>query len=209
MISPEDVAAARQRASAHLQLRIEKVEIGTEQPGHCWLSGSIQSLWRDRSGGLSVGMRIRLQVDSRRRNQRCPPGDDLRLRTDQLRPRATIEAYADPVMSDAEQPSYQVIMGQAELNSSARPTASAPPSQATCCLRPTWQLERDLGHALGLDVVLGRCSHCGSRSVHLHCIPAASGSYIQPQPRDLQQMLKLPRGPEMKAFLKRWIDALF
>lgn len=212
VISPEDIASARAGAGAHLRLRIEQVEIGREQPGHCWLSGSIQVLWHDRSGKLSPGMRIRLQVDSRRSMQRCPPGDDLRLQVEQLRRGVVVDAYAGAIEEaavEAAEPCYRVVCGQVEAVAVAESATSVPPCQASCCGQAGWQLERDLGHALGLDALLGRCPHCGTRSVHLHCTPAARGSYVQPRADDLHQMIALPRGPELKAFLKRWIEAAF
>lgn len=115
MLSPDDCQAAQHGAAAELRLRIERIEIGPDQPAQCWLTGVVTLLRRDHDGRLKPGETIILRIDSRHREQRCPPGDDLRLCIEELVPGVSVHAWVDPVDLEARPPIHGVVMGQARL----------------------------------------------------------------------------------------------
>lgn len=110
MYSPEDEAAARARADLHALVRIALAAPTRSQPGQCCLQVDVVNPWRS-PGGLSRGERIALWVDSCWRGQRSPPGDDLRLPIEDLRPGALLEVYAARI-PDAPHPEFAVLSGQ-------------------------------------------------------------------------------------------------
>lgn len=115
MLSPDDADQARQNATAHFQMCIDRIAVAADQPAHCWLTGPVYALIRDRSAFLRRGDTIRLRVDTRYRAQRCPPGDDQRLCIEDLMPGARVIVFADAMNRLADGIDFQVVLGQAEL----------------------------------------------------------------------------------------------
>ena len=90
--SPEDIAHARRAAVCHLELRIDSPEPTRTQPGQVLVRAHITHVYRSR-GAHAVGQQYSFWVDSIGRDQRAPPGDDVRLLVDDLAPGTFIAGY--------------------------------------------------------------------------------------------------------------------
>jgi hypothetical protein len=82
-----------------------------------------------------------------------------------------------------------------------------PASSPQCCARPAWVKERDLDHARGFELDLGKCTHCGAYSMYVYCVASSAGGFEPIGAADLAPMKSLPNGPELWAFMKKWVEA--
>jgi len=78
--------------------------------------------------------------------------------------------------------------------------------QPTCCKKPLWISELDLGHAGGFEFLLGKCRSCGTYWMNVFCVATSTTGYEPVTLSDVEHMQSLPDGPGVKAFMRDWGD---
>ena len=78
--------------------------------------------------------------------------------------------------------------------------------QPTCCTKPSWTRELDLGHAGGFEYVLGRCAACGAWSMNVFCVASSAAGFESVTPADVERMKSIPPGAERKALMRNWAE---
>ena len=81
------------------------------------------------------------------------------------------------------------------------------PLQPTCCQTPAWVSELDLDHAGGFEFVLGACARCGAYSMNVFCGASGISGFETVSVSDVERMKSLHPGPELKAFMRQWVEA--
>jgi hypothetical protein len=76
--------------------------------------------------------------------------------------------------------------------------------ESICCENQNWMTVRDLGHADSFDFILGKCTACGIYSINVFCVSTSKSGLEPVIAADLNQLLAIPSGQEMKAFMKDW-----
>ena len=79
--------------------------------------------------------------------------------------------------------------------------------QLSCCERPSWVPELDVGSAHGFDLMLGKCGACGTPWVSAFCSAASISGYESVTPEDAEKMRTIHDPKEFKAFMRRWAEA--
>ena len=74
----------------------------------------------------------------------------------------------------------------------------------TCCKKPSWISEVDLGHAGGFDYVLGKCDRCGAYIMNVFCVASGITGFEPVSLSDRERMKSIPLGPELKVFMRKW-----
>lgn len=77
-------------------------------------------------------------------------------------------------------------------------------AQPTCCKKPSWISELDLGHAGGFDFILGKCDRCGEYSMNVFCTASGITGFEPVSLTDRERMKSIPPGPELKALMRKW-----
>lgn len=77
-------------------------------------------------------------------------------------------------------------------------------NQPTCCKKPAWVSELDLGHAGGFEYVLGKCGRCGAYSMNVFSVATETTGFETVSPSDVERMKSIPPGPERKALMRKW-----
>lgn len=76
-----------------------------------------------------------------------------------------------------------------------------------CCHSPDRTGEiTDLGRAGDFEFVLGRCTTCSSWWMYVFCPATNSGDYEPVSEGEASRMQTIPRGPELKNYLKNWFN---
>lgn len=78
----------------------------------------------------------------------------------------------------------------------------------SCCGKPAWVAERDLGSARGFDLMLGRCGACGTPWINAFCVAASIGGYEPVRPEEAEAMRTINDPAELKQFMRRWVEYL-
>jgi hypothetical protein len=78
--------------------------------------------------------------------------------------------------------------------------------QPTCCKKPSWISELDLGHAGGFEYILGKCDGCGAYSMNVFCVASGITGFETVSLSDVERMKSTPAGPELKALMRNWGD---
>ena len=77
-------------------------------------------------------------------------------------------------------------------------------SQPTCCRKPSWSSEIDLGHAGGFEFILGRCRGCGADLMNVFCVATEITGFEPVSSADIERMKSTAAGPELKALMRAW-----
>lgn len=82
----------------------------------------------------------------------------------------------------------------------------APPStrDMTCCSKPAWVPEHDVGSARGFDFMLGKCGACGTPWIRAFCVASSIGGFEPVTPEDAAAMRVIGDPGELKEFMRRW-----
>ena len=78
--------------------------------------------------------------------------------------------------------------------------------QPTCCEKPSWISKLDLDHAGGFEYILGKCDRCGAYSMNVFCVASGMTGFETVSLSDVERMKSTPRGPELKALMRKWGD---
>jgi hypothetical protein len=76
--------------------------------------------------------------------------------------------------------------------------------QPTCCKRPSWVSELDLGRASGFEYILGKCDACGTYWMNVFCVASGITGFEPVSLSDMERMRSIPEAPELKAFMRAW-----
>lgn len=76
----------------------------------------------------------------------------------------------------------------------------------TCCEKPSWASQVDLGHAGGFEYMLGKCDRCGAHWMNVFCVATGTTGLEPVSMADVERMKSIPVGPELKAFMRSWGD---
>jgi hypothetical protein len=76
--------------------------------------------------------------------------------------------------------------------------------QPACCKKPSWVSELDLDHAGGFEYILGKCEGCGTYSMNVFCEASGISGFEPVGSSDIERMKSIPRGPELKTFMRVW-----
>lgn len=79
-------------------------------------------------------------------------------------------------------------------------------NQPTCCKKPLWISELDLGHAGGFEYILGKCKACGASRMNVFCVATGITGFEAVSLSDIERMKSTPAEPERKALMRKWGD---
>ncbi len=77
-------------------------------------------------------------------------------------------------------------------------------NQPTCCKKPSWISEVDLGAAGGFEYILGKCDGCGTYWMNVFCGASGITGFETVSLSDVERMKTISAGPELKAFMRSW-----
>jgi protein-S-isoprenylcysteine O-methyltransferase Ste14 len=77
-------------------------------------------------------------------------------------------------------------------------------SRPTCCKRPSWSSEVDLGHAAGFEYILGKCDRCGRYWMNVFCVASGITGFEPVSLSDVEQMKSVQTWHELKALMRKW-----
>ena len=77
-------------------------------------------------------------------------------------------------------------------------------NQPTCCKKPLWISELDLGHAAGFEYILGKCDRCGTYWMNVFCVATGITGYEPVSSSDIERMKSISDWLELKAFMRNW-----
>lgn len=78
----------------------------------------------------------------------------------------------------------------------------------SCCSKPAWVAERDLGSARGFDLMLGKCRACGTPWINAFCVAASIGGYEPVRLAEAEAMRTIKDPAELKEFMRGWVEYL-
>ncbi len=79
-------------------------------------------------------------------------------------------------------------------------------NQPTCCKKPSWISELDLGHAGGFEYILGKCKACGAYRMNVFCVATGITGFETVSLSDIERMKSASNSPELKALMRKWGD---
>jgi len=87
--------------------------------------------------------------------------------------------------------------------------AASPASRGmSCCAKPAWVPERDLGSARGFDMSLGKCGACGAAWINAWCTASSMGGYEPVKAADAEAMRSTGDPEALKQLMRRWAERL-